>query len=394
MLEYKGKYGKAKVMIDTIDQETISQIYEFLNHEAFTNPVAIMPDTHAGNGAVIGFTMEMTDKVIPNVVGVDINCGMVSFNVGKNILAEKSKAEIDSIIREEVPFGTNTHKNYPVVGGGFYFLATNAHSEFVFKFNKRFNTSYKTIEFNEEWLKNKSKEIGIEFDRVIKSVGTLGGGNHFIELGKSQMTGDYWFTVHSGSRQFGLKICNYWQKKAGHGALSYLAGDEMFGYLTDMVFAQKYAELNRTNMMHKILNSLNMKWLDPKETISTNHNFIDFNDFIIRKGAIRSYINEKMVIPFNMEDGILICTGKSNPEWNFSAPHGAGRLFSRKKAKETLKTKENDIKHRMKKSGIFCSKLPLDEVKESYKDPKIIEEAIEPTAEIIDRIVPVLAMKE
>jgi tRNA-splicing ligase RtcB (3'-phosphate/5'-hydroxy nucleic acid ligase) len=392
MLEYQGSYGKAKVMIDDIDQMTVSQIYEFLNHEAFTNPIAIMPDTHAGNGAVIGFTMEMTSKVIPNVVGVDINCGMYSINVGKNVLAEMSKPDIDNSIRTSIPFGTSVHSKTVNIEPGFWLALELAHRDFVMKFNKRYGTSYDLSKFDMKFLEQKCDDIGMDTGRVINSVGTLGGGNHFIELGKSQLTGDYWFTIHSGSRQFGLKICNYWQRKAGKGSLAYLTGDDMFGYLSDMVVAQMYAELNRLHMANHVLQACNLSWNDVKMQIKTNHNFIDFDDFIIRKGAIRSYIGEQMIIPFNMEDGILICSGRSNPEWNFSAPHGAGRVGSRKWAKANLSLSEAE--HRMEKKKIYCSKLPNDELKGAYKDPKIIEDAIEPTAMIVDRLKPVLAMKD
>jgi len=393
MLEYKGKYGTAKVMINDIDQATVSQIYEFLNHEAFTNPVAIMPDCHKGNGAVIGFTMIMTDKIIPNVVGVDINCGMLSFKVEKNILSALSRSDIDEKIRNAIPFGTNIHKHSIRLPELFYLQASEAHREFVMRYNKHFNVSYDPMIFNERWFEQKCEDIGMDFERACKSIGTLGGGNHFIELGKSQLTGDYWFTVHSGSRQVGLKICNYWQRKAGKGALAYLQGDDMFGYLTDMVFAQTYAEWNRRSMMELIVKDVcDLSWGDVGTTIKTNHNFIDFTDFVIRKGAIRSYVGECMIIPFNMEDGILICTGLSNPEWNFSAPHGAGRVGSRSWAKKTLNLDE--AKHNMEKKGIYFSTLPKDELKGAYKDPAIIEAAIKPTASIVDRLKPVLAMKD
>ena len=393
MLEYKGKYGTAKVMIDDIDQATVSQIYEFLNHEAFTNPIVVMTDCHKGNGVVIGFTMEMTDKVIPNVVGVDINCGMLSFNIGKNILAEMSKEDIDSLIRKAIPFGTNVHNNFiPTMNNAFFNDASEVHRKFIMKFNKKFNTSHQLVKFDKAWVEQKCEEIDMNFDRALKSIGTLGGGNHFIELGKSQKTGDYWFTIHSGSRQFGMKICKYWQRKAGKGALAYLTGDDMIGYLTDMVFAQMYAELNRYYMAEAVLLATNLDWVDVKQKIETCHNFIDFDDFIIRKGAIKSYIGEYMVIPLNMEDGTLICSGKSNPEWNFSAPHGAGRVASRTWAKKNLNLDE--AKHRMEKQGIYFSKLPTDELKGAYKDPKIIEDGIKPTSDIIDRIKPVLAMKD
>ena len=163
----------------------------------------------------------------------------------------------------------------------------------------------------------------------------------------------------------------------------------MFGYLTDMVFASKYADINRNTMADLTYDVLKNERID---LITCVHNFIDFDDLIIRKGAIRAYKNEKMIIPFNMEDGLIICRGKSNPEWNYSAPHGAGRVASRSWAKENLSI--DDAKHAMDKKDIYCSKLPVDEVKKAYKDPKIIEDALEPTAEIIDRVAPVLAMKD
>lgn len=203
------------------------------------------------------------------------------------------------------------------------------------------------------------------------------------------MTNDYWFTVHSGSRQFGLKIANYWQKKAGPRKLDHLEGEDMFNYLADVSFVKNYSFESKA-IMQELIYGITKQTV--KEKISTAHNFIDLEDFIIRKGAIRSYKEEKMIIPFNMEDGIIICEGKSNPEWNYSAPHGAGRLGSRRWAKENLSL--NDHKIQMEKKNIYCSRLPLDEVKGAYKDSKIIEEAIEPTATIIDRLVPVLAMKE
>jgi len=392
MLEFQGKYGKAKVMIDDIDQTTISQIYEFLNHEAFTNPIAIMPDTHAGKGTVIGFTMKMTNMIIPNIVGVDINCGMNSLNVGKNLLNNISREEIDQKIRTAIPFGTNVHTKTTDLDVEFWRMITEKHRTFVMKFNKQYGTSYGLTTFDKNWLQSKCDDIGVDYGRTINSIGTLGGGNHFIELGVSQLTDDYWFTVHSGSRQFGLKICNYWQKKAGKGQLAYLTGDDMFGYLSDMVFTQLYAQENRHTMVKLILEACNLSWNDVHAVVHTNHNFIDFDDFIIRKGAIKSYIGQLMIIPFNMEDGILICEGYSNPEWNYSAPHGAGRLGSRRWAKETLDLEAAEKS--MKDKGIYFSKLPKDELKGAYKDPKIIEEAIKPTACIVDRLKPVLAMKD
>ena len=392
MLEYRGQYTTAKVMIDIIDQATVTQIYEFISHIAFSNPVSIMPDCHKGKGAVIGFTMEIPDKVIPNVVGVDINCGMLSENVGVDLFNKISREELDKSIRRDIPFGTSVHGKCQFNSdkhGPFWELANYKLKEFTKRFNQRYGTLYKPREFDQKWLKEKCTEIGMDYDRALNSIGTLGSGNHFIEIGKSTTTSDYWITVHSGSRQFGLKVATYWQRKAGKGQLAYLEGEDMFGYLVDMLFASIYADENRQVMQQLIYRITDYPVL---ESISSVHNFIDFNDFIIRKGAIRSYENEKMIIPFNMEDGIIICEGKSNPEWNFSAPHGAGRLFSRSKAKETLSI--DPAKHRMDEKEIYCSKLPIDELKEAYKDPKVIEDAIGPTATIIDRLMPVLAMKD
>lgn len=392
MLEYTGKYGNAKVMVDEIDEATVSQIYEFLNHEAFTNPIAIMPDTHAGMGAVIGFTMEMGDKIIPNVVGVDIGCGMMSILLEGSPFAETTRRHFDTAVRKFIPFSTAVHVKPQlayITDRDFQTISKNFVA-FTMTYNKRYNTKHDPVTFSREWVEEKCAQINFASDRFWKSIGTLGGGNHFIELGKSDKD-RYWLTIHTGSRQFGLKVANYWQRKAGKGQLAYLQGDDMFGYLTDMFFAQEYANINRLTIAYLITQKI--LEVDVDDVVTSTHNYINFSDFIIRKGAISSYDGEPMIIPFNMEDGTLLCEGKSNEEWNFSAPHGAGRVSSRSKAKKKLKRIEEDIKHRMKEKEIYCSALPLDEVKEAYKDPKLIEDAIEPVATITERIKPIIAMK-
>lgn len=394
MLDITGKYTKARVMIDNIDQETYKQIIEFLNHEAFTNYISIMPDTHAGKGAVIGFTMPLTDKVIPNVIGVDCGCGMLSYDIGQGALKDLSPQHIDDAIRAIIPFGTDVNKEFNEVYLKMVINQANLQIiDFTNRFNKKFNSAYRAVLLTLSDIEKKSDLFGISYERVVKSIGTLGGGNHFIEIGQSVYSGDTWITVHSGSRQFGLKSATYHQRKAGKHPLSYLVESDMYNYLVDLILCQVYAEINRLVMMENILKALNInqrEWV--KDIISSVHNFIDPKDFIIRKGAISSYKDEKMIIPFNMEDGILICKGKSNPEWNFSAPHGSGRVASRKWANANLSNKE--AKQRMDEKGIYCSKLPTDELKGAYKDPKEIEDSIEPTAEIIDRIKPIIACKE
>jgi RNA-splicing ligase RtcB len=394
MITLHGKYTDAYVMLDVIDDgKMLDQIYGFLDHPAFTNHIAIMPDCHWGKGTVIGFTMEMTDKIIPNVVGVDINCGMLSMNLGNKLLESLHPDEIIEKIKGRIPFGTDVRENVNEPPIQFWVSLDIDYRTFVMIYNKKFGTSYPTKTFSLKSLEELCDRVGMNYDRALKSIGTLGGGNHFIELGQSQIINDdYWFTIHSGSRQLGLKTCNYWQKKAGKGELAYLVEDDMFGYLSDMVFVQKYADLNRKVMAASILCALGLEDKDVKETIETNHNFVDFGDFVIRKGAVRSYIGERMIIPYNMEDGIIIATGKSNPEWNFSAPHGAGRVDSRTWAKNNLSL--DDAKQRMKEKGIAYSKLPIDETKLAYKDPSIVENAIAPTADIIDRLKPILVLKD
>lgn len=432
MIEFTGKYTNAKVMIDEIDSTTAGQITEFINHEAFTKPIAIMPDCHAGKGAVIGFTMELADKVIPNVIGVDIGCGMLSYRMSKSFLSRMSKEEVDRAIRQVVPFGTSVRskvsKNFKLAD---FARDMNARLlRFHREYESRFGVALPFVSFDENGLEDVCKLVGMDYDRCLKSIGTLGGGNHFIEVGKDE-DGDYWVTVHCGSRNFGKNVAEYWQKMAVtrvstpsiskqeyvdyvknnfdkkdyakeiarydelHGVKyvpkgsEYLIGHDAYGYMYSMVVAQAYAEWNRRVIMDEILDAIDVCW---SEAIETTHNFIDFDDWIIRKGAIRSYEGEKMIIPFNMEDGLLICEGKSNPEWNCSAPHGAGRLFSRSEAKRRLNLA--DAEKAMKDKGIFSSKIPLDECKDAYKDAGTIEACIEPTATIIHRVKPVMNMKD
>jgi len=433
MIQMNGKYTNAKIMIDNVEETCVGQITQFINNPVFTNPVAIMPDTHAGKGSVIGFTMELTNKIVPNVVGVDVSCGMLTCNIGKKL--DISLDEFDRKIRQQVPFGQNVHERSVIhMKNDFPWHDANVLAQkFFAAFNSRVGIKYELEKYDIDWLTQKCKILEANFKRVIDSVGTLGGGNHFIETGVSTK-GDVWITIHSGSRNFGKKVCEYWQNKAikklkkttrediqnkiielrqqykgdelyhkiqeakkGEQPtikcpeeLMWLENEDMAGYLFDMIFCQLYAHTNRLYMMNIITDILKVT---PLEMIETIHNFIDFNDFIIRKGAIRSYKNEKMIIPFNMRDGILLCEGQSNPEWNFSAPHGAGRVMSRSQAKRELNIDE--FKKQM--TAVFSTSVgrsTLDEAPNAYKDARIIEEAIAPTAIILDKIKPIHNMKD
>ncbi len=433
MVQMKGKYTSATIMIDSVEESCISQINGFINHSAFTNPVVIMPDTHAGKGSVIGFTMELAEKVIPNVIGVDIGCGMCSVNVGREL--QLSLEELDYKIRRRIPFGKKVHDSGILnFKDDFPWHETNVRAEkFACAYRDKFDMILEPPRYTQDWFLEKASIIGGKTRRYINSIGTLGGGNHFIETGIAE-NGDHWITVHSGSRNLGKRICEYWQnlavkclkkshkeniqleidkirqtcktsdlqreiKKAKErrglssikiSGCEWLENEMAAGYLFDMIFAQMYAQVNRRYMVDIICSILKVEPIDSIETI---HNFIDFKDFIIRKGAIRSYKNEKMIIPFNMRDGLLICEGKSNPAWNFSAPHGAGRIMSRSQAKKQL---DVDIfKEQMK--GIYSTSVgmgTLDESPDSYKDAVMIEDAIKDTALIVTRVKPLHNMKD
>ncbi|WP_241210670.1 RtcB family protein [Brachyspira hampsonii] len=289
---------------------------------------------------------------------------------------------------------------------------------FIIGYNKRYNTNFAIFEIDNDYIEKLCQRIEMDLEKFHNSIGTLGGGNHFIEIGTS-INNDYFLTIHSGSRNFGTMVCEYHvrnNKKRIEEAKDflnsandandkttkeyyeyneivrsgdYIYGKAMFDYCIDMVISQYYAKINREAMLNIIKDSLNIKLED---TFSSIHNFIDFEDFIIRKGAIRSYKGEKIIIPFNMRDGILICEGKSNEDWNFSAPHGAGRVLSRIQARKQIDMK--DFIESMK--GIYSSSISkntLDEAPQAYKDSKEIEKLIMPTADIIDRLKPVLNIK-
>jgi RNA-splicing ligase RtcB len=403
MFTIDGKYTKALITIDNIEPECLAQIGSMVNNVAFSNQVVIMPDTHSGKGSVIGFTMKMGDKIIPNIVGVDIGCGMLSCDIGKVNLSENDHKMLDDYIRRNVPFGMNVRE------GNVYAYGING------------------VE-----IVALCKKIGMDPDYAMKSIGTLGGGNHFIEIGKSVNTEHIWITVHTGSRNLGKRVCEYWQRVATDRAyrgeskedgikrikssfpksewqkeivnlknnikkhrstgLEYLEGEDLKGYLKDMAVCQHYAKMNRYEIMEVILNYLIHKSV-PEKTVETVHNYINFGDDIIRKGAISSYKGIEMIIPLNMRDGILLCIGKSNSDWNCSAPHGAGRVLSRSKAKQVVDLDE--FRETMK--GVFSTSVgqgTLDESPFAYKDSTMIEEAIGPTADIVDRIIPLHNMKD
>lgn len=401
MIILNGKYNFAKVMlpndkenilvheaVDDADENeykevythlglaTQSQIESFLNHPAFRgSKIRIMPDTHYGKGSCVGFTMELGNYIIPNIIGVDIGCGILATRLPLLYSPEINLAEIDKFIRDMIPSGFDIHLG---------------------KTGEGLNSAFR------DEIQETCEEVEADFNRAMNSLGTLGGGNHFIELGKDGEN-FLWLTIHSGSRNFGLKVATYFQERADKlcgdyfqdfGDLNFLpeSSEEYHTYIDAMGVAQKFAHCNRLEMMSKIVYGyFNVQ---PDEIIDSVHNYIDFQDKIIRKGATAAHTEQSLVIPFNMEEGLIIGTGKENPDWNFSAPHGAGRILSRNLAKKSLSLQ--DAENSMKEAGVFTTSLSqetLDEAKGAYKNKDLILEMIQDTVEVNHWVKPIYNFK-
>ncbi len=378
MQTLKGKYNQARIMIPPqahLDNATYEQIRRFLDHPAFEGEaISIMPDTHAGKGSVIGFTMPLGDKIVPNVVGVDIGCGVLSLCLGA---IHPDLQELDDYILQHIPYGFKVRKEAHPLLSQYPDLMRDLHRV----------------------CEHTSQDAG----RVQCSLGTLGGGNHFIELGRDS-SGDTWLTIHSGSRHFGLSVAEYYQARAvEHLPATWKQSKDLawltestgaLDYLRDMRCAQVYAELNREIMATDICTFLGRD-SQSLDRVHSVHNFIDFEDHIIRKGAIRASGDTMLVIPFNMRDGLILGRGRSGSTWNYSAPHGAGRLLSRRQARERLDL--DRARQDMKQAGVFTRSLnknSLDEAAGAYKDKAMIIDALKDVVEITDWVRPVYNFKD
>lgn len=372
MIELKGKYNKdCKIFTDDVESQAISLIQSILDHPVSDNrPVRIMPDTHLGKGIVIGFTMPINESYInPNHIGVDIGCGVTTVKVRPKVLDLLTKGlhDANTRIRNVIPVGFS--KRTSVITGVADELDIVTRQLLGVQFDNLCNL------------------VGTNIQEVLYSVGTLGGGNHFIELGIDEQD-EYWLTIHSGSRNFGKRVCDYYASKSENKD-GYINGDIAYEYLNCMRVAQIYASINRTAIVREICRILHLAIVDE---VSSIHNYIDFNYKIIRKGAISAMKDERVVIPFNMKDGLIIGVGKGNIDWNMSAPHGAGRVLSRSKAKEVLKME--DFERMM--GGIYSTSInqsTLDEAPGAYKDSELIKMLIEPTVEIVNIVKPILNIK-
>jgi RNA-splicing ligase RtcB len=397
LLTINGKYNTAKCFCNTIEDFAKDQIQAMCDSEIFANnKIRIMPDVHAGKGCTIGTTMTITDKVVPDMVGVDIGCGMETICLGK---IDVDFYKLDDIIRKNIPSGRevrDTHHPF--------------NSQIIIE-------DLKCQEY-------------VKISRARRSIGTLGGGNHFIEIDKDDEENLY-LVIHSGSRHLGKEVAAFYQQeglfalnnvahhqitetiarlkaegrtseinstikemKRMHKVLkanpfSYVEGKLFDDYINDMKLTQQFALLNRKAMADVILEKMNWTAL---ESFSTIHNYIDTDNMILRKGAVSAQKGEKLLIPINMRDGSLICIGKGNPDWNYSAPHGAGRIMSRKQAFINLSLDE----YKKSMENIFSTCVnedTLDESPMSYKNMDEIVSNISPTADIIKIIKPIYNFK-
>ena len=392
MKTIQGKFSSAVIFTDVVDETSLAQV-QLLCDQPFTEGahIRMMPDIHAGAGCTIGTTMTIQDKIVPNLVGVDIGCGMYALELEQTQI---DYAKLDETIRTHVPFGRE--------------IRPEKH-EFAKEIELTDLRCYRMV--NDR--------------RAIRSIGTLGGGNHFIEIDRDER-GKLWLVIHSGSRYLGLQVANTYQELAWQALnhtsirylremidemkangqrqriektikklrkqvitdipkdLAYLENEDLEDYLHDMEIVQKYAVLNRQAMADVIVREMK---LDVADAFTTIHNYIDIPNRILRKGAVSAKSGETLLIPVNMRDGSLICRGKGNDEWNQSAPHGAGRLLSRTQAKQTFTVEEFE----KTMDGIFTTSVCADTIDECpmvYKRMEDIVDNIAPTVDVLQVIKP------
>jgi len=374
-----------------LDNDTKQLINRLSKSEVFHH-IRVMPDCHSSVNCCVGFTSQIIDKVIPSIVGGDIGCGISCYPLNKKIKENQYK-KIDLAVKEVVPMGEKLHKKSIVneqIMKDIYTIC-NQKLEFL---KQRF-PDYPFIDFGDNYYgtlisKMQSKTNSATFMRAL---GTLGGGNHYVEFNESD-DGKAYATVHSGSRALGQAICNYHQskiKKRENFLNSYLEKEELVEYLIDMIFAQVFASMNRELMIKNICNLLGVDF-NRKNMIETIHNYIDFKRLILRKGAIAAEKDELCIISLNMRDGIILCKGKGNEDWNYSSAHGCGRMMSRKDARHSFRME--DFKKQMKDvySSSVC-KETLDESPMAYKDAEKIKMYIGDSVKIVRQLKPIINIK-
>ena len=431
MIELQGKYTKATIYADTIEDGVYNQVYDIINNPAFNGQTVVcMPDVHVGASGPCGLVATIGDFICPEHIGVDIGCSVSMMILDQKVPVGKF-AEFEHRIKNSIPFGFNLNGKSVINDKDFYkFLTTG--------FNKYRNYWPEMLgnlpdQVTEAWVSKQLKRIGIDEGVFYKSLGTVGSGNHFIEYDESEDKGAV--TLHFGSRNFGVKVCKYWTNIAKAGFSNkekkeimqsfkkeyqaagksmkdfkdawenyfqetyltkhingYLAGENMKGYLCDMCLAQLYAQYNHMTVQKTIKDLLQKYNIKVERIITSTHNFIDLHDHILRKSSIRSYQGEEIIVPFNMRDGVALCEGKSNPKWLNSCAHGAGRKMSRNMAKHQITLEE--FKDSMKDvySTTVCQGT-IDESPMAYKDSDEIKNLIQETCTIKEFFIPKINIK-
>ena len=393
-MELKGKYCKdCKIFTDNIDAGALSLVYQFMDSPMFEGAkIRVMPDVHEGKDIVVGFTVPFTDHVNPDHVGGDIGCS-VSTTITDLPINASDYPKIEKNIRATVRFGMSIQQR-PV------YPTSDLYKHLQLRLQQarlQWPEMVGVTDVTEKGITAMMKRIGQKEHMFYNSIGTVGGGNHFVEVGVTP-EGNYAFTVHCGSRNLGQMVWKYWKNVAmkQEGVTNgYLMGEAMKGYITDMVVTQAYAEFNHLVIARLVLEAISEssgKKANVSEQIYTTHNYIDFSMKMMRKGAVAAPAGRKLVIPFNMRDGLIIARGKGNEDWNCSAPHGAGRLLSRSEAKELIDLEE----YRESMKGIYSTSVgtgTIDESPMAYKDPKEILRLIEDAVEVEYFIRPVINLK-
>jgi len=409
MLEIKGKYTNAIVYARSYEEEALSQVYGVVNSKAMEGQrVRLMPDMHVGKEGPIGLTLTVGNYVNPSFVGVDIGCSVSMMKLNGK-LKKEDYVEFEHKVKQKVPFGFTLHDHPIIDEKDFFRFMTSGVNGLKQKWIEMLEDLPSKVD--ERYISEMLKRIGMDEGVFYKSLGTVGGGNHFVEYDENEKEGGVGaICLHFGSRNFGVKVCNYWVNRAKKGLSSkerklmmedfkkdylkthssmknfkedwnhwfekngmegrvegYLTGEDMKGYLRDMCICQLYAKYNHL-MVQKIIKDILLKYgLKPTETIISTHNYIDLEDHILRKSAIRAYKNELLLVPFSMKDGVMVGEGMGNEEWNYSCCHGAGRKMSRTKAKQTLTMDEFRKEMESVYSTTVCEGT-LDESPMAYKD--------------------------
>lgn len=433
MKQLQGKFCKdCKIFTDNIEDEAVELIQSMLNQRPFEGAhVRIMPDVHMGKGITIGFSAPLGKYVNPNHVGVDIGCTVSTMELD-NVVPEARYAEFERLIGAAIPTGFHINETEVIDREDFFAFLDKECKQVMIDFPEMI---YPVDTIDETFIKKFLLRIGMDTNIFYRSLPSLGGGNHFLEYGETD-DGRGFFTAHCGSRNLGVKVCSYWLRKANENnrevsseenrkivdevkascedktqwgrliaegtarlkeemfVADYLTGGFLKGYLSDMVITQAYARYNHIMIHRKIKTILKEIFnINVVDEIYTTHNYIDFKDHpMLRKGAIRAYKDELCIIPFNMRDGLAICRGKSNEDWNYTAPHGAGRILSRTAAKMQLKME--DFQDSMK--GVYSTTVctgTIDESPMAYKPMEEIVRLIEPTVDILYFVSPKINIK-